>query len=79
MAQKQKGKRRNYGTGCAIERGKGLAIRWREKVLQPGGTIKEVMRCKALGLVSRSEANRTLQEFIDAAAVPKAAPVSLNS
>jgi integrase len=76
MAQKQKGKRRNYGTGCVIERGKGLAIRWREKVLQPDGTIKEVMRCKALGPVSRTEANRMLQEFIDAAAVPRTAPVS---
>jgi integrase len=34
------------------------------------------MRCKALGPVSRSEANRKLQGFIDGASVPKAAPIS---
>src|SRR5215472_11777061 len=70
MAHKKKQKRRSYGTGCVIERGKGLAIRWREKVLQADGTIKEVMRCKALGLVSKTEANKVLQEFLDSSIIP---------
>ena len=78
MAHKQKQKRRSYGTGCVIERGKGLAIRWREKVLQPDGTIKEVMRCKALGLVSKTEANKALQEFLDSSIIPKAAPITFS-
>jgi integrase len=78
MADKQKRRRRNYGTGCVIERGKGLAIRWREKVLQPDGTIKEVMRCKALGLVSKTDANKALQELIASSTVPKVAPIKFS-
>jgi integrase len=34
------------------------------------------MRCKALGSVSKTEANKALQTLIDAAVVPKAAPVT---
>src|SRR5215468_10800555 len=78
MVQKQKRKRRSYGTGCVLERGKGLAIRWRERVLQPDGSIKEEMRYRTLGLVSRADANRILRDLIDGAAVPKAAPIAFS-
>ena len=60
MAQRQKQRRRPYGTGCIIERGRGLAIRWWEKVIGIDGQPKWVKRYEALGAVSRKQAGAIL-------------------
>ena len=73
MARKKK---RTYGTGCILERRNGLAIRWREPVMMPDGSVKRVLRYETLGMVSRKEAARTLRERQAQSEVPKAAPVS---
>src|SRR5215831_1867311 len=71
MARKTKQKKRSYGTGTVIERGRGVTIGWREAILQDDGTIKRVMRWKALGPVSRTEANETLQALVDSGKTPR--------
>jgi hypothetical protein len=59
MARK---KRRRYGSGEVVKRGSGLAIRWREPILLPDGTIKYRRRYLALGEISYKEAARRLAE-----------------
>jgi hypothetical protein len=72
MAQKK----RSYGSGSVTKRGKGLAIRWREKEITPDGRTRIVQRCKALGEVTKTEANEKLREELAKSAVPKAAAVT---
>jgi integrase len=55
-------KKRQYGSGSVIKRGAGLAIRWREPILMPDGSIKYERRYLALGPVSQKEAARRLAE-----------------
>jgi integrase len=57
MARKS---RRPYGTGCILERGRGLAIRWYEEMIGPDGKPQRVKRYEALGPVSRKKAAETL-------------------
>jgi hypothetical protein len=59
MARKRK---RQYGSGTVVQEGTGLAIRWREPVLMPDGSIEQRRRYQALGPVSRKEAARRLAE-----------------
>src|SRR6266705_336503 len=74
MARKKK--RRSYGAGCVIQDGKGLAIRWRETVIDSDGTIKKVLRYKALGDVSLRDANEELRKQLAAASQPKQKPLT---
>jgi hypothetical protein len=71
MAKIKKENRRCYGTGTVIERGNGLTIGWREAVVQPDGTVKRVMRWKALGPVSKREANETVQTLAETGRRPR--------
>lgn len=64
MAQKKK---RQYGSGCLIERGKGWAIRWREIEIAPDGTKQRVLRYETLGSMSRREASDILAQRMAAA------------
>jgi hypothetical protein len=48
MAQRKQ-QRRPYGSGCVIQAGRGLAIRWWEKVIGGDGQPKWVKRYEALG------------------------------
>src|SRR5947209_1667922 len=59
MARKIK---RKYGSGEVVKSGSGLAIRWREPILMPDGTIKCRRRYLALGEISSKEAARRLAE-----------------
>jgi hypothetical protein len=60
------GKRRQYGSGCLLKRGRGWAIRWRELELAPDGTTKPVLQYETLGPISRSEASEILQRRLAA-------------
>ena len=60
-------KRRQYGSGCLLKRGKGWAIRWRETEIAPDGTRKKVLRYEALGEVTRKVASDTLSQKLAAA------------
>jgi integrase len=53
-------KRRQYGSGCLLKRGRGWAIRWREMEIAPDGTRRKVLRYEALGEVTRKEASNML-------------------
>ena len=55
MARKKK--RSSYGAGCIVQAGKGLAIRWRETVVDSNGNDQRVLRYKARGDVSVRDAN----------------------
>ena len=46
-------RKRQYGSGCLLEKGKGWAIRWREIEIAPDGTKKRVLRYETLGPMSR--------------------------
>ena len=59
--------RRQYGSGCLFEEGRGWAIRWRELEIAPDGTIRPVLRYKALGQISRKKANEILAQKVAAA------------
>jgi len=61
MAQRKE-QRRPIGSGCIIEEGRGLAIRWWEKVIGKDGQSKWVKRYEALGQVSRKRAGEALSE-----------------
>jgi integrase len=52
--------RRPYGTGCILEEGRGLAIRWYEQVIGPDGKPQRVKRYESLGPVSRKKAAEKL-------------------
>src|SRR5262245_5682889 len=41
-------KRRQYGSGCLLKRGRGWAIRWRELEIAPDGTTRRALRYEAL-------------------------------
>jgi len=69
-------KKRSYGAGCVLYRGKGLAIRWRENVIGTDGNIRTVLRCKALGKISLREANEELRKYLAAAVQPKQKPLT---
>jgi integrase len=55
-------RRRQYGSGCLLKRGRGWAIRWRELEIAPDGTTKKVLRYEALGNISRGEAAEILTQ-----------------
>lgn len=59
--------KRQYGSGCLLKRGKGWALRWREKEIAPDGTIRRALRYEALGPVSRKEAADLLSQRLAAA------------
>jgi integrase len=56
--------KRQYGSGCLLKRGKGWAIRWREREIAPDGTTKRVLRYETLGRISRSEARSALAQRV---------------
>ena len=60
-------KKRQYGSGCLLKRGKGWAIRWREMEIAPDGTRKKVLRYETLGEVTRKQASNTLAQRLAAA------------
>ena len=53
-------KRRQYGSGCLLKRGRGWAIRWRELEIAPDGTVRNALRYQALGNISAGEAHEIL-------------------
>jgi integrase len=62
MAQRK----RQYGSGCLLKRGRGWAIRWRAIEIAPDGTTRRVLQYETLGEVSRREAAETLQQRLAA-------------
>src|SRR5262245_51057596 len=76
MARKNEKKRRPYNTGCVIETRSGKAIRWREPVVMADGSIKKVLKYRALGPVSQKEANQALQDQLAACRIPRPGPIS---
>ena len=74
MARKKK---RTYGTGGVSTLKNGSkAVRWREKVIQPDGTVKIIHRSKAAGKISLREANELLRGWLAATKTPTAAPMT---
>ena len=57
-------KRRQYGSGCLLKRGRGWAIRWREMEIAPDGTQQRVLRYESLGEVTRKEAATALAQRV---------------
>ncbi len=49
-------RKRQYGSGCLLAKGKGWVIRWRQLEIAPDGTTKRVLRYENLGAMSRREA-----------------------
>src|SRR5687767_1125244 len=68
MAQRK----RRYGSGCLIEKGKEWAIRWRELEIAPDGTTRRALRYERLGPMSRREASQILAQKMAAASGNKA-------
>ena len=66
-------RKRQYGNGCLLKRGKGWAIRWREEEIAPDGTKRKVLRYETLGEVSRKRASDTLNQRMSTAGTGKAA------
>lgn len=60
-------KKRQYGSGCLLKRGRGWAIRWREWEIAPNGTKVKVLRYESLGEISRKQAIESLAEKLTAA------------
>jgi integrase len=60
-------KKRQYGSGCLLKRGKGWAIRWREVEIAPDGTKVRMLRYETLGAIPRREAVQRLAEKLAAA------------
>jgi integrase len=54
--------RRPYGTGCILQEGRGLAIRWYETIIDAEGKLQKVKRYEALGAVSRKRAAEILAD-----------------
>jgi integrase len=63
-------KRRQYGSGCLLKRGRGWAIRWRELEIAPDGTQRKVQRYEALGDVTRKQAADELARCVAAGSNP---------
>ena len=59
-------RRRQYGSGCLLKRGRGWAIRWRELEIAPDGTVQKRLRYEALGDVTRSQAAEMLADRLAA-------------
>ncbi len=74
MARKKT--KRSYGTGCVIKKANGLAIRWREPLLMPDGSIRRVLKFETLGSVSKKEAVQKLQDRLAACQAPRRGPVT---
>jgi Phage integrase, N-terminal SAM-like domain len=55
-------KRRQYGSGCLLKRGRGWAIRWREVEIAPDGKTRRALRYEALGSISQREAREILAQ-----------------
>src|SRR3954467_5847777 len=67
MAQRK----RQYGSGCLLPKGKGWAIRWRELEIALDGTTQRVLRYEKLGPMSRREAADILsQRLVEAGKAP---------
>ena len=58
--------KRQYGSGCLLQKGKGWAIRWREPEIAPDGTERQVLRYENLGHLSRRQAAETLTQRVAA-------------
>lgn len=69
-------RRRQYGSGCLLKRGRGWAIRWRELEIAPDGTRRKALRYETLGEVTRKLASETLTQRIAAAGQRTTAPRS---
>lgn len=67
MAQRK----RQYGSGCLLEKGKGWAIRWRELEIAPDGTTRRVLRYETLGQMSRRKASDILAQKMAAVSSKK--------
>lgn len=59
-------KKRQYGTGCVLKRGRGWAIRWRETEIAPDGTTRRVLRYESLDVESRRDASTILTQRLAA-------------
>src|SRR5499427_6526993 len=59
-------RKRDYGSGCLIQRGRGWAIRWRELEIAPDGSRKIANRCEALGQISKRQASDILAQRLAA-------------
>jgi hypothetical protein len=60
-------RKRQYGSGCLLAKGKGWAIRWREIEIAPDVTKKRVLRYETLAPMSRREAADILAQKLAAA------------
>jgi len=60
-------RKRQYGSGCLLAKGKGWAIRWRELEIAPDGTRKRVLHYETLGPMPRREAADILAQKLAAA------------
>lgn len=60
-------RKRQYGSGCLLAKGKGWAIRWRELEIAPDGTRRRVLRYETLEPMSRREATQILAKKLAAA------------
>jgi integrase len=60
-------RKRQYGSGCLLAKGKGWAIRWRELEIAPDGTRRRVLRYETVGAMSRREATQILAQKLAAA------------
>jgi len=57
-------RKRQYGSGCLLEKGRGWVIRWRETEMAPDGTRQRVLRYQTLDPMSRRAASRILAQKI---------------
>src|SRR5438128_219932 len=76
MARKKK--KRSYGTGCVLQKGSGFAIRWREPVLMPDGSIRRLQKFEALGCVSKKEATQALRDRLTACQTLRRGPITFS-
>src|SRR5688500_13048059 len=60
-------RKRQYGSGCLLAKGKGWGIRWREIEIAPDGKRKRVLRYETLAPMSRREAADILAQKLAAA------------
>ena len=70
-------RKRQYGSGCLLEKGKGWAIRWREIEIAPDGTKRRVLRYETLEPMSRRQAADILAQKLAATSGSKAPARSL--
>ena len=60
-------RKRQYGSGCLLSKGKGWAIRWREIEIAPDGKRKRVLRYETLAEMPRRDAADILAQKLAAA------------